>query len=94
MKLKRVAQTVERFVLSLSLTRHINLDALSPEPSVFLPNTRSEFLFHASILSHVGDDESLNPPPLSLYPRVTLCRPERIFWQSSSVVVQVVACFR
>jgi len=32
MKLKRITQTFERFILSLSLTRNIDLDALSHKP--------------------------------------------------------------
>jgi hypothetical protein len=34
-KLKRVAQILERFILSLPLTRHIDFDALSHEPFIF-----------------------------------------------------------
>jgi hypothetical protein len=46
MKPKRVAQIIERFILSLSLTRNIDLDALSHKPFFFLPNAGGEFLFH------------------------------------------------
>lgn len=50
MKLKRVAQILERFILRLPLTRDIDLDALRHEPSIFLPNAGGEFLFHIDIV--------------------------------------------
>ena len=46
MKLKSITQIFERFTLSLSLTRNIDLDALSHKPFFFLPNASGEFLFH------------------------------------------------
>jgi hypothetical protein len=46
MKLKRVAQIVDRFIFCPSLARYVDFDALSHEPFIFLPNTGGEFLFH------------------------------------------------
>ena len=46
MKLKRISKTFECFVFRLPLARHVNLDALSYETLIFLPNAGGEFLFH------------------------------------------------
>jgi hypothetical protein len=48
-ELQRVAEVLERFVLGLSLARHVNLDALSDEPTFFLPNAGRQFLLHVSV---------------------------------------------
>ena len=57
MKLERVTQVFERFIFRLSLTRHIDFNALSHEPIVLLPNAGCKFLFHkeAFYLPLVGD---------------------------------------
>ena len=47
MKLQRIAQILERFVLSFSLAGHVNLKALRYEPFILLPDAGAEFLFHA-----------------------------------------------
>jgi len=45
MEFKRIAKILQGLVLRRSLTRHINLDAVSGEPFMFLPNTGGKILF-------------------------------------------------
>jgi hypothetical protein len=45
-QLQRIPKVVERFVFRVSLTRNVNLHALSHEPFILLPNAGGKFLFH------------------------------------------------
>ena len=46
MKLKRITKILERLIFRRPLAGYIDLDALSDEPFIFLPDASGEFLFH------------------------------------------------
>ena len=46
MKFQRIAKAIERFVFCLSLARDVNLNTLSHEPFIFLPDAGGEILLH------------------------------------------------
>jgi len=45
-KLKRITKILERLIFRRPLAGYIDLDALSDEPFIFLPDASGEFLFH------------------------------------------------